>query len=372
MKVLMTTDTVGGVWTYALQLADALSEHDVQVALATMGRLPSDAQREEAARTPGLQLFESAFKLEWMEDPWDDVGMAGEWLLDIERSVRPDLIHLNGYAHGALPWRAPTLVVGHSCVLSWWEAVRGQLPPLTLRRYTEEVGRGLRAAKMVVAPTRAMLDALSRHYGPLPTSLMIHNGRDPMQFRPAPKESFVLSVGRIWDEAKNVASLERIAPRLPWPVYVAGEEQHPDGGAASLSGVQPLGCLPPEELAAWFARAPLYALPARYEPFGLSVLEAALSGCALVLGDIPTLRELWDEAAIFVAPGDDDGLASALRDLIADDARRLRMSERARKRALDLTAVRMAEGYLAAYGELLGESSQPCWDFAPQYAVESA
>ncbi len=32
-------------------------------------------------------------------------------------------------------------------------------------------------------------------------------------------------------------------------------------------------------------------LPARYEPFGLSVLEAALSGCALVLGDIPSLRE---------------------------------------------------------------------------------
>ena len=32
--------------------------------------------------------------------------------------------------------------------------------------------------------------------------------------------------------------------------------------------------------------ASIYALPARYEPFGLSILEAALSGCALVLGDI--------------------------------------------------------------------------------------
>ena len=44
-----------------------------------------------------------------------------------------------------------------------------------------------------------------------------------------------------------------------------------------------------EDIRPWFARAGIYALPAVYEPFGLSVLEAALSGCALVLGDIPSL-----------------------------------------------------------------------------------
>ena len=40
---------------------------------------------------------------------------------------------------------------------------------------------------------------------------------------------------------------------------------------------------------------------ALYEPFGLAVLEAAQAGCALVLSDIPTFRELWDGAALFVA-----------------------------------------------------------------------
>ncbi len=66
--------------------------------------------------------------------------------------------------------------------------------------------------------------------------------------------------------------------------------------------------------------AAIFAHPARYEPFGLAVLEAAMAGCALVLGDIPTLRELWDGAAVFVAPGRPDRLGEALAALAADEA----------------------------------------------------
>ena len=60
----------------------------------------------------------------------------------------------------------------------------------------------------------------------------------------------------------------------------------------------------------------IYASPARYEPFGLGVLEAALSSCALVLGDSPTLREPWSDAALFVPPDDHDALLTALADVV--------------------------------------------------------
>jgi glycogen synthase len=63
----------------------------------------------------------------------------------------------------------------------------------------------------------------------------------------------------------------------------------------------------------WYARASIYALPARYEPFGLSALEAALSGCALILGDIPSLREVWLEAAPYVSPDDESAPKSFAR-----------------------------------------------------------
>jgi len=83
MRLLLTTDTVGGVWTYALELARALSPHNVEVLLATMGAPVSAEQRAEAAALPNGRVAESAYKLEWMDDSWDDVRRSGDWLLDL-------------------------------------------------------------------------------------------------------------------------------------------------------------------------------------------------------------------------------------------------------------------------------------------------
>jgi glycosyltransferase involved in cell wall biosynthesis len=91
----------------------------------------------------------------------------------------------------------------------------------------------------------------------------------------------------------------------------------------------------------------------RYEPFGLSALEAALAGCALVLGDIPSQREIWRDTAVFVPPNDADALRSALQQLIADTPRRRELAERAHERALEFTTLRMASSYLALYSELM-------------------
>ena len=114
-----------------------------------------------------------------------------------------------------------------------------------------------------------------------------------------------------------------------------------------------LGRLSQRALAAWLGRAAIYCLPARYEPFGLSVLEAALSGCTLVLGDIPSLREIWRHRAVFVPPDDPEALEEALSRLIADPDRRASLAAGSRARALQLTSERMVEAYLAAYGEVL-------------------
>jgi glycosyltransferase involved in cell wall biosynthesis len=165
----------------------------------------------------------------------------------------------------------------------------------------------------------------------------------------------VLTAGRVWDEAKNVAAVSRVAPRLAWPVYVAGEDRHPDsGGTASTEHVHFLGRLPAGELARWYARAAIFALPARYEPFGLGPLEAGLAGCALVLGDLPSLREVWGDAALYVPPDDSAALHATLAGLIADPGRRTERGRRARDHALRYSPERMAQGYLALYAALLG------------------
>src|SRR4051812_17800461 len=81
-RVLMTADTVGGVWTYAMELIRGYALYDISVTLATMGAEPTHCQAMEAARLANLELVSSRYKLEWMDDPWGDVSEAGEWLLD--------------------------------------------------------------------------------------------------------------------------------------------------------------------------------------------------------------------------------------------------------------------------------------------------
>ena len=102
-------------------------------------------------------------------------------------------------------------------------------------------------------------------------------------------------------------------------------------------------------------RAALFAEPARYEPFGLAALEAGLARCALVLGDIESLHEVWNDAALFVEPDDDDALADALRALALDPGLAEEWGSKARARAVSFTVSRMATAYHAAYRSLLGQ-----------------
>src|SRR5262249_47672934 len=132
---------------------------DTHIMLATLGGELSARQRLEARRVGNITVRESQYRLEWMTAPWDSLEAAGDWLLALEREFEPAIVHLNHLAHGDLPWRAPVLVVGHSCVLSWLQAVRGGVEP-GFERYRDCVKRSLERANRVVAPTQAMMQAL--------------------------------------------------------------------------------------------------------------------------------------------------------------------------------------------------------------------
>jgi glycosyltransferase involved in cell wall biosynthesis len=106
------------------------------------------------------------------------------------------------------------------------------------------------------------------------------------------------------------------------------------------------------------ARTAVFVSPALYEPFGLAVLEAAQAGCALVLSHIPTFRELWDGAALFVAPGDLRALADGLTRLIEDAALRARFADAAEWRAGQYTMEKSAEKLVALMRSLLAEPQQ--------------
>ena len=96
-------------------------------------------------------------------------------------------------------------------------------------------------------------------------------------------------------------------------------------------------------MANWYAEAAVFTSLSRYEPFGLAVLEAAQAGCALVLSDIPTFRELWDCAAVFVQPDDPVALAGALQSLLRDSNECARLGALAHSRSAQFGPARMVD-----------------------------
>jgi glycosyltransferase involved in cell wall biosynthesis len=347
----MTVDAVGGVWSYALDLCAALP--DLRFILATLGPRPRPAQRAAVARLAHVTLAESDFRLEWMTGGQNDIAASQDWLLSLARQHEANLVHVNGYAQVPPAGTLPSVTVAHSDVLSWWAAVQPDLAPPDWDAYQQTVAAGLRRASRIVALTAAGRADFRRHYGLASQNItVIPNGIDVGSARAA-KHPVVFGAGRIWDKAKNLRLLDEIADDLPWRVEIAGDTAHPEHGSAGLFHAQALGVLDRSMVRRRLSEAAIYAAPALYEPFGLGILEAAAAGCALLLGDIPSLRENWDGAAILLPPRDPAVWRAAALRLINDGGERKRLGKMAQARAQRFTLARAAQCYRALYSELL-------------------
>jgi glycosyltransferase involved in cell wall biosynthesis len=119
-----------------------------------------------------------------------------------------------------------------------------------------------------------------------------------------------------------------------------------------------LGVLEPLELQDLMTRSQAFVSCAFYEPFGLAVLEAAQAGCALVLSDLPTFRELWDGAALFVPPSDARAIADALSKVAADTVLRDGLASAAETRAARYTIGKCADELAALLRSLVADSQR--------------
>ncbi|CCD85388.1 putative UDP-Glycosyltransferase/glycogen phosphorylase protein [Bradyrhizobium sp. ORS 285] len=355
VSILMTTDTVGGVWIYATALATTLAARGADIHLVTLGPAPRADQRAMLQGT-SVQLVETGLALEWQDPDARDLDHARRVLLALEREIQPDLVHLNSYREATFDWRAPVVVAAHSCVHSWGLACNetGFLQESRWQRYRALVAEGLQRADAWVAPSCAFGEVIGRIYEPPRPGALIWNGTASARQASASKDTFVLAAGRMWDKAKNLRVLAECADGLPCPVRVAGAGTDTIDAPSSL---QQLGELAHGELRDRMSRAAIFASPALYEPFGLSVLEAASAGCALVLADIPTFRELWQDAALFVVPSDVRALRSTLSWLATDHRARATLQDAARQRSARYTLNRMATSYGELYGNLLAQAA---------------
>lgn len=357
MRILMTTDTVGGVWTYTRELSTQFLRRGSSVALVSFGRAPTVTQQawadDQAAQWDGRFTFvTSETPLEWMQANAGAYSVGEPLLLELAESFEAELLLSSQYCFGALPCAIPRIVVAHSDVLSWAQAC-GKVPlerSEWLTQYRALVSDGLRRADAVVAPTAWMLHALAGHFQIPREAKVIPNGRTLPEFRTdGPRRLQAVTAGRVWDEGKNMQVLAAVAPILP--MLVAGELGR-DRPRVSCTRNQLyfLGPLTEERLIELFRMSSIYICTSRYEPFGLAPLEAALCGCAVVANDVPSLREVWGDAALFF--DGPESLSGLLAELCRDGAFLNETRGRGLAHARRFTADRMAVEYLRLFDSL--------------------
>lgn len=355
-RVLMSVDAVGGVWRYAMDLAEAMRASGVETVFVGFGPTPSEGQRREASRIGMLEWL--AVQPDWMVEDEAALDGVSERLAELCLKHSADLVHLNlpSQAAGLAP-QIPVVAVSHSCVATWFEAVRSSGLPAHWLWQKRRNRDGFDRADVVLAPSRSHAAALIRSYGQIDNLMVVRNSsRAPC--RMAAKESFVFAAGRWWDEGKNGAVLDRAAAWMRWPLVVAGSCTGPNGEHLAFAHAEHLGELNHERTMVLMSKAAIVISPSIYEPFGLAPLEAARTGAALVLSDIDTYREIWDGASLFADPREPRAFADAVDRLAIDAGLRAEMGRRARQRSGDFTLAAQRDAMLDVYRRAMRRPSR--------------
>lgn len=373
LRVLLTTDAVGGVWDYTASLARVLWSRGVEVFVGVLGS-PRRAHLESLG--PQIPWSAAPFHLDWVPGGVEDVRTAREWVRWLADEWRADVVHLNQLALTTDMGR-PAVVVSHGDPFSWWREVKGGAPPEAWARYGEMVAESLGQTRLLIAPTRYQSDLLERAYGRA-ADRVIHNGvaipAPPATDRPrrwlpggarierGPQRDphRIVAVGRAWDPAKGMDivddALDLMGEGAP-PAHLVGGCHGPAGERYVPRRLRAEGRVGRRGVNRWLRKAGIYVSASRYEPFGLGALEAALHRCRLVLSDIGSHRELWDGCAEFFPSGDAAALARVLEDVLEIPEHRNATPDRAAQRAVrHLGLDAMADGYLEAYAHVAGRS----------------
>jgi len=356
-RVLMTLDALGGVWRYGMDLAAGLADLGYDFVFAGFGPSASSHQLAEAERLGEIVWLDAP--LDWTTEDEGALDRIPPLLAELVASEGIDLVHLNLPSQAAgLDLPVPVLTVSHSCVVTWFAAVRGSGLPPGWHWQQHRNRAGFDAADAVVAPSHSHAAMLRASYGPIAGLTVVYNASGLMP-EAADKQDYVFAAGRWWDEGKNGALLDAAASAISRIRAELQQETGPNGQHLAIRHAEHLGELPLAKIACLLGRAGIAVSPSLYEPFGLSVLEAARAGAALVLSDISIYRELWQDTALFADPHDAKALAKAVNRLAGDAGLRRRLVAKARARSADFSLAAQSEAMDRLYRGLLERRSLP-------------
>jgi len=209
-----------------------------------------------------------------------------------------------------------------------------------------------RAARIIAVSESTRAELLRFYRVPEARIRVIHHGVDPALFelRRERLEPFVLCVSTLHPH-KNIERLIRAYARekRDYRLVLAGMRGFHAEAIDRL--IDERGVRDRVELTGWISRPELYALydralaciyPSTFEGFGMPVLEAMAASVPVACSEIPPLREVAADAALYFDPLDEDALTTALERIVSDEPLRARLSANGRERARGFTWERTA------------------------------
>lgn len=318
----------------------------------------------------------------------DDLVLGQRWLVPLVRKLEPWLLALDANRVVFAPnyilpppfavTRAPVVATVHDLSV---RRVPWAVRPDTRVALTQRLDRALYDARLVLTDSHAVGRELTALAGVEPATVrVVHLGPGQTREAAAPEdgsgeagsppagtpERYGLFVGTL-EPRKNVPGLlaawrrlRRDHPAAP-PLVLVGrygwsaEGIRRDVDAAREEGwLHHFGYVSHTELLSLYRRAALVTLPSFYEGFGFPAVEAMGTETPLVLSDIPVLREVAADAALYAPPHRPDLLARRLAEVLEEPGVAAELVRRGRERRRHFTWERCARETAAVLAEAAG------------------
>jgi len=273
--------------------------------------------------------------------PWRVYGLAEQFFLPrVLHKLKPDLVH---FPHFTVPifTRVPFVVTIHDLILHHWPSSRATTLPkwlywFKMQVYYLVIKTAVKRARAIITPSQTVAQEIAKIYSgtshkitaiPLAPSKL----SKPIEINNLPV-TFFLAVGAAYPH-KNLERLLRamllVRQQLPAAkLIIVGRKDFFMDRLEKYSRQLKLdqvvhfwGEASEGELAFLYSKAAAYVMPSLDEGFGLGPIEALANQVPVVASDIPVLREILGEAAMFVDPLSEIDIAQGIIKIIDSNIR---------------------------------------------------